>query len=209
MQINAFSAITKSGVITPDDSDYFMNSADTSVLKFRQNMRNQSEAILVGMNTILSDDPGLMNETNSNYRVVVDSRQGLTGNEKIFQIRPNQTIVIVPNNCPKKHVDSLRARGAAVYRGPRSDLCTPHDVAGILRRLAFCNVIIEGGPKTIARFVDSSLVDSCWFVVFDDGGSNDGARLPGELLALVHKSSTLKVPLNDHCYAVNFKLRYG
>lgn len=130
-----------------------------------QAMRMAHEAILVGVGTVLEDDPrldvrlpGL--ETRSPHRVIVDPFARTPPAAKAIAGAGSAT-VLVSEKAPPARVDALRAAGAELrslasdYRG-RFD---PREILRILGVLGLKSVLLEGGAETAHLFLATGLAD--------------------------------------------------
>lgn len=115
------------------------------------------DAVIVGVGTVRNDNPRLSvrkvkgpNPT----RVVIDCRSELTGKEGLFHDGGAPVILIQGDDARNSDypADVIRLK-----RGPRG--LDPHDVLDCLAERGLKRVLVEGGAKTIARFIDANLVD--------------------------------------------------
>jgi diaminohydroxyphosphoribosylaminopyrimidine deaminase/5-amino-6-(5-phosphoribosylamino)uracil reductase len=136
-----------------------------------QQQRHQSDAILVGVGTILADDP-LLTDRSGNprrrplLRVILDSHLRLPLDSRVVQSvatkNPSKNDVLVFCSSPneKKKVE-LEARGIRVEQlTPASD--GRPDIHAILRRLGqleITSVMIEGGSSVNGTALASGAVD--------------------------------------------------
>jgi diaminohydroxyphosphoribosylaminopyrimidine deaminase/5-amino-6-(5-phosphoribosylamino)uracil reductase len=137
-----------------------------------QQQRYQSDAILVGVGTILADDP-LLTDRSGNprrrplLRVILDSHLRLPLDSRLVQSVENKgagkkdVLVFCSSPGEKKKAD-LEARGVRVEQLPPD---TPHgrpDFHAILRRLGqleITSVMIEGGSVVNGAALASGVVD--------------------------------------------------
>ncbi|XUY28719.1 RibD family protein [Agrobacterium sp. rho-8.1] len=115
------------------------------------------DAVIVGIGTVQNDDPRLsVREVTgpSPARVVIDCRGELTGDERLFHDGMAPVIVIQGNDAPQS---AHRCDVVRLQRG--SSGLDPRDILDCLAARGLKRILVEGGAKTIARFIDAGLVD--------------------------------------------------
>lgn len=115
------------------------------------------DAVIVGVGTVMADNPRLsVREVKGPdpVRVVIDCRGELTGNERIFLDDGAPVIVIQSVDAPRRSLRADVVRLDVKERG----LC-PHDILQVLAQRGLTKVLVEGGARTIARFLEQDLVD--------------------------------------------------
>jgi diaminohydroxyphosphoribosylaminopyrimidine deaminase/5-amino-6-(5-phosphoribosylamino)uracil reductase len=129
-------------------------------------LRSEADAIVVGVETVLKDDPRLTVRLDAPwprepYRVVVDSRARTPDDAQILTAgTPARTVVMVGAGASPERVASLGARGATVVRCAGADGRV--DLVAVLRWLAEREaraVLVEGGGEIHAGFLEAGLVD--------------------------------------------------
>ncbi|MFZ0951719.1 MAG: bifunctional diaminohydroxyphosphoribosylaminopyrimidine deaminase/5-amino-6-(5-phosphoribosylamino)uracil reductase RibD [Candidatus Sulfotelmatobacter sp.] len=136
-----------------------------------QQQRHQSDAILVGVGTILADDPLLTDRSGNRrrrplLRVVLDSHLRLPLESRIVQsvengARNNDVLVFCSSPDERKTAE-LEARGVRVEQVPSDTLDGHLDFRAILRRLGqleITSVMIEGGSSVNGMALASGVVD--------------------------------------------------
>jgi diaminohydroxyphosphoribosylaminopyrimidine deaminase/5-amino-6-(5-phosphoribosylamino)uracil reductase len=130
-------------------------------------MRMQHEAIMVGVGTVVEDDPLLTVrlpgfEGRSPVRVVVDPFARMPrASRMLAPDLPARTIVLVSGKASRRSVERLRDAGAELhvvgsdYRGRFE----PREILRALGLLGIKSVLLEGGAGTARRFLDSGMVD--------------------------------------------------
>ena len=141
-------------------------------------LRRASDAILVGINTVLLDDPSLTVrqpgtrsiQSNRLRRIVLDSRARTPLDAKVASDEfRHLTTIVVSAAAPKKRVAAL-ARQVTVLVAPESTAVRGEgrglDLRWLLKRLGSENVtrlLVEGGGETNASFLFQGLAQRVAF----------------------------------------------
>jgi len=147
-------------------------------------LRAQCDAILVGIGTVLSDDPlltcrlpGL--EARSPVRVVLDRGLRTPGTSRlVHSARETPLWVMTSEIAEAAAAMKLGAAGAHVMRvaatsAPPSGL----DLKAVLRALAtggITRLLVEGGARVAASFVAADLADEVWLLRGPEAVGADG-----------------------------------
>ena len=132
-----------------------------------QQMRRETDAIMVGANTVLADDPQLTARGDDNQplsrqpaRVTLDSQCRMPVRSQLLR-QPGQTLVYTTHAAPAGNVSGLLRAGAEVVPvGATSEgLVSPREVLADLGKRGIVNLLVEGGGKTLGSFFDDGLVD--------------------------------------------------
>jgi diaminohydroxyphosphoribosylaminopyrimidine deaminase / 5-amino-6-(5-phosphoribosylamino)uracil reductase len=152
-----------------------------------QQLRHQSDAILTGIGTVLSDDPLLTDRTGLPrrrplLRVVLDSRLRLPVDSRLAQSALDDVLVFTETADASRKAE-LERLGVRVELAPRSGENTL-DLSAILKRLGeleITNLLVEGGSHMNASLLDSGLVDKVFLYlapkIFGDAGTPFAAGL--------------------------------
>tara|TARA_B110000438_G_C15725873_1_gene611966 strand:+ start:58 stop:894 length:837 start_codon:yes stop_codon:yes gene_type:complete len=122
-------------------------------------LRSICDAVLVGVNTIIKDNPLLTTRkiTGSNpIRVIIDPSLKLTNKYKIF--KDNNTNIIFTNVSNKKKLNN-----SLIIVLPKKNFTI--NIYKYLKRMSFNNILVEGGPTTLSKFIDLKLLDIMQFII--------------------------------------------
>lgn len=135
-------------------------------------MRNAVDAILVGIGTILADDPDLTTrlagtECRHPDRVVIDSHLRIPSRAKVLAHRNRgRTILVAGPHAAESRVRELRELGAEVLIVDGGDRRV--DLKLVVERLfalGITSVLIEGGSEIAASSLEAGIVDKLVFFI--------------------------------------------
>ena len=131
--------------------------------------RAHNDAILIGVGTALSDDPELTCRLPgmaklSPVRVVLDRHLGLPASSKLARsARATPLWLFAERSGEPSEAALLRASGAEIIPVAAGERGL--DLSAVLKELAtrgITRVMVEGGARVAASFVDADLVDEIW-----------------------------------------------
>jgi len=131
-----------------------------------QELRHQHDAILVGVGTIIADDPLLTDRTararrRPLLRVILDSHLRLPVESRVVKTAQNDVLVFCCFAEDKKKQELLK-RGVRVEQIPRSSQDGHPDLEAVARQLGkmeITSLMIEGGAMVNGAALDSRIVD--------------------------------------------------
>ena len=131
-----------------------------------QELRHQHDAILVGVGTVIADDPLLTDRTGRPrrrplLRVILDSHLRLPLQSRVVQTTQNDVLVFCCFAEETKRRE-LSQRGVRVEQMPRSTRDGHPDLASVvdqLGRIEITSLMIEGGATVNGAALDSRIVD--------------------------------------------------
>ena len=147
-------------------------------------MRDRFDAVLVGVGTVLADDPQLtVREVKGRdpLRVIVDTDARTPPTAKVVRAKdPQRTIIFVARDADVRRVSRLRDSGALVTSLPRST--NGLDLAAVLRWLAergVNTVMSEGEPNITSALLTAGLADRLMLIQSPIAGGDGPNALDG------------------------------
>ena len=130
--------------------------------KFSHGLRDINDAILVGIGTVLADNPRLTTrlvDGKNPVRVIVDSNARIPLDAQVVTDKSARTIVAVTSNAPVEKVSALESLGVEIVTagdGQRVDLRT---LMSELAAREITSVLVEGGATIHFAMLEAQLVD--------------------------------------------------
>ncbi|GIW41227.1 MAG: riboflavin biosynthesis protein RibD [Candidatus Binatia bacterium] len=171
-------------IATSTGDSRWVSSAESRSLV--HHWRDTHDAVLVGANTVLRDDPLLTCRKpggRNPWRVVVDGRLRVPLGAKIFGpvLAKGSLVFTTPRASPEK-VSALRRRGVQVIVVPaRRGTPKLRSVLRRLVRLGVHSVLLEGGAELATQAVRERLVDAVRFFYAPKLVGGDGTPMLGKL----------------------------
>ena len=159
-------------------------------------LRSKVDAILIGKNTLLNDDP-LLNVRYSKgenpIRIILDSKGIIPNHSKILQTSNNiPTIIAVSKKISKANYSKLRNFPVDVIVVGENSV----NIKSLLKKLAnqkIQNILVEGGGSVNWEFIEKNLFDEMIITVspFLIGGSNSTSFVEGKGFSKISNSPNL------------------
>ncbi|MFD0619370.1 bifunctional diaminohydroxyphosphoribosylaminopyrimidine deaminase/5-amino-6-(5-phosphoribosylamino)uracil reductase RibD [Paenibacillus sp. GCM10027629] len=142
------------------DSKWISNEAAREIV---HTLRHQHQGIMVGIGTVLADDPSLTTRLPvpglHPTRIVVDSKLRIPKDAKVLQDGVAATIIITTDQANPERVREIEAQGATVLRcgtGDHVDVALAMDRLG---ELEISSILLEGGGRLNGSMLEAGCVD--------------------------------------------------
>jgi diaminohydroxyphosphoribosylaminopyrimidine deaminase/5-amino-6-(5-phosphoribosylamino)uracil reductase len=163
-------------IATRTGQSKYISSPDS--LGLVHELRDRYAAVLVGIGTVLFDDPQLNTrlgdrEGHDPVRVIVDSRGRLPLDAKLVHLQSAAKTILATTDAitPEKEL-ALSRRGVAIWKlptlGAQPAAPLQLDLNVLLQRLGqsgIDSVLVEGGATVAASFLEAGLVDKIVLVI--------------------------------------------
>jgi len=156
--------------------------------------RSEEQAILVGTNTVIDDNPKLdvRNWTGKNpIRIVLD-RTGKISNDYFIKDKKTKTIIVTEQQI-------LTTNDNVIYENVIFDNQLTSTICAILFKYDLQSLIIEGGKKTLQTFIDANIWDEAR-VIIGNVTLQDGIKAP----VLDGNYKTEKIKTNQLKHFINY-----
>lgn len=174
-------------------------------------LRNEVDAVMVGIGTVLADDPELTTRLpgqkgKNPTRVIIDGLLRIPAKSKVLSHQKrSRTILVTTSHAPEERVRSLRELGAEVLimggDGRRVDMS---QLMTELGKKGLTSLMIEGGSEIAASALAAGIVDKVIFFIAPKiiGGREAPTAVGGEGISSLNEAFQLQevnfVPLGDN-----------
>jgi diaminohydroxyphosphoribosylaminopyrimidine deaminase/5-amino-6-(5-phosphoribosylamino)uracil reductase len=159
---------------------------------FGHRLRHECDAILVGIGTVLADDPQLTARlprglSKDPIRVILDSHLRTPPRACVLNLEsPSPTWIATTPAAPRNNLQSLESQGAEVFVLPeKKGRVALEPLLQELGRRRVQSVLVEGGAEVLGAFLDQRLVDKFYFFYAPKilGGKNAYPAVAGQGVA--------------------------
>jgi diaminohydroxyphosphoribosylaminopyrimidine deaminase / 5-amino-6-(5-phosphoribosylamino)uracil reductase len=194
------SAMTLDGKIASVKGDSKWISGEES-RKQVHNIRNRVAAIMVGINTVISDNPSLTtrleNENSRNpIRIILDSKGRIPEDSKVLNADKNTAVILATTETLNIEKEKrLSDRGIKIIKtestGNRVDL---EKLMEILYQLEIDSILLEGGGTLNASALKFDIVDKvmCFIAPKIIGGKDAITPVEGDGIEVMDKAIQLR-----------------
>jgi len=151
--------------------------------EYAHKIRGQMDGILVGINTVVRDDPLLtcrIEGGRNPKRIVVDSNAALPLNSRLLStINESEIIVAVSKNPQLSRIQKLEQMGCRIVQ--TKDMNGRVDLKELFQRLGemkLTNILVEGGSRVITSVIEDRLADRVMVFVAPVIIGGEGAKSP-------------------------------
>ena len=139
---------------------------DTRARALARELRRENQAVLVGIGTLLADDPHLGSRVPGSpdpWRIVLDSRLRIPLKARV--VRSRRLIVATTGAANKRRARALEERGVEIWGFSGKHRVPLKPLLRKLARRGIISILVEGGGQVLGSFFDQNLVDKIhWFL---------------------------------------------
>ncbi len=195
--VHAKWAMTLDGKIATRTGDSKWISGEASRRRVHE-LRGRMDAIIVGIGTVLADDPLLTARPpgpRTPVRIVLDSQGRLPpGCALASTAKETSVMVVTSNTLPAARAEGLKGMGCSIFAlPPREDRPPVAMLLDELGRRRMTNVLVEGGAEVLGSFLDASEIDEAHVFIAPKlvGGAAARTAVAGKGVAKLAEAVTL------------------
>ena len=141
------------------DSKWITN---TNARLFARELRGEYQAILVGINTAINDNPNLgarSSKKKDPIRIILDSKLRIPLNSQV--LRDSNVIIATTTHAPKNRKKLLEKRGIIVVSFKSKNIPLKK-LLSFLKKKGIISILVEGGGKVLGSFIDEKIFDKVY-----------------------------------------------
>ncbi len=141
------------------DSKWITNENARS---FARNLRGQYQAVLVGINTVLTDNPNLGTSGKGRRnptRIILDPKLRIPFDADV--LRDTNCIIVTTTKAHKPKIKLMKTQGFTVLVF-NSEYIPIKKLLSKLREKEIISILVEGGNKTLENFIDAGIIDKVY-----------------------------------------------
>lgn len=167
-------------------------------------LRSQYDGILVGIGTVLADNPSLtarIPNGKNPIRIIVDTMARTPVTAKVVADQLAPTIIAVSSLAPRERVAALKNQGIEILTVPPNDFGL--DLHSLFLKLGgkkITSILIEGGARINASALEANIVDKIYCFIAPKllGGMNAPGPLGGQGIAKLSDALLLENSKTDY-----------
>ena len=158
------SGMSLDGKITHPNKKYITNKKS---LEHVHKIRNEVDAILVGVNTIIKDNPKLnvrlKNSEKNIIPIILDPNLKINLKAKVLR---KGTILVVKKNLKSKNIKKLQKVGVKLLEiDIKNKKFNLKELLKKVGKLKITSLLVEGGQKTSTEFINQKFVDEIYLFI--------------------------------------------
>lgn len=208
-------AVTLDGMMAAEDGESQWITGPKA-REYAQELRREADAVLVGVNTVLKDNPRLTCRVAAGkrlLRVVLDSRLRFPAQCRLFE--DEGPVLVFTAHGGEKRIRELVRAGIEVVRVRASaqDRLNWQDVLSELYRRQVTSLLIEGGATVVSSALEAGVVDKACFLhapkVLGPGKSLSHAMASRRLKAALVLRDVRHQELGEDMLTEGYVYRFG
>jgi len=160
-------------------------------IKRMYELRNSSDAVVVGINTVLSDDPKLtvkekyVKNPKNPIRIILDTKCK-TPTDALVVNNSAKTIIAVSKECNKKYKNNVEILNCKT----KNNIIDLEDFLDKIYKKGIKKLMVEGGSQIITNFIKEGLVDDLFIYI---GSVLIGGKNTPSLISKINKNIKLNL----------------
>ncbi len=134
--------------------------------RYAKKLRDKYDAVLIGINTVIEDNPHLRGIKKDSYKVIFDPSLKIPIRCNLVNDSAKKLIIFSTNPNSERKVKILKNKGVRIFNvasGQNGLLL--RKIVDALYNIGITSIYVEGGSFTLGTFFDAKLVDKIYFFI--------------------------------------------
>jgi len=131
---------------------------------FSKSLRDKYDCVLVGVNTIIKDNPSLDGLKRKPLKIIIDPGLKAPPKSKLLKEKPAKTMIFTSTKS-KKRAKKIPWTTKIFFLRENKGWLPLTQILKTLYDLGVMSIFVEGGSQTIGRFFDEKLIDKAYFFI--------------------------------------------
>lgn len=180
-------AMTLDGKIATHTGDSKWITSNEARLQVHE-LRNEVDAILVGIGTVLADDPSLTTRLpegrgKNPVRIILDSGLRIPLEVNVLNTKEAPTIIVTKRNVDQQKIPILEEKGVSfIFVSENETGIDLNELLDELYKRGITDVLVEGGAEVNSSFLNAGLINKYYIYIAPKiiGGRNSKSPFTGE-----------------------------
>jgi len=167
-------------------------------------LRNTVQAVLVGINTVMEDDPQLTPRPSDGrplMRIALDSNLKIPLESKLLDCSQYPTLIVTTKKAVEDQLDKAKAikdkNAEILITEGQQGKCDLNAVLTELGKRKVNRLLVEGGPTVITMFLEQNLADEAIIYIGPETLAGKGSAGISDLMDYIVKSSSGIISTRD------------
>lgn len=179
--------------------------------QFARGLRGQYQAVLIGVNTVIQDDPHLgirVRGKKDPLRIIIDPKLRIPLQSQV--LRDKNVLLVTTSQVHDKKFRQLEQKNINILRFSDKQMLL-RNLLTYLREKEIISLLVEGGSKTLGFFVDEKLFDKVYafYAPIIIGGEKAKSSIEGKgidnLKAAIHLKNISFKKFNDNFLMIGYR----
>lgn len=148
---------------------------------YSKSLRDKYDSVLVGINTVIKDNPDLNGLKRAPVKIVIDPDLKLSLKTNLYK-KYHKKLIVITSDKSKRKAKRMRGIKNVLFFKMKNKTIPLREVLRKLYSLGITSVFVEGGSHTLGTFFDARLIDKAYFFIAPIviGGKDSLASIGGK-----------------------------